>query len=90
MNRDDLLDLCERYVRRRVAGANQHRTTAADIPPVIEIIDGYLHAEISENEKNSLLAYVRGVDHESDVDVDGPLADVEEPVLAELDDLAGS
>jgi hypothetical protein len=90
MNRDELLDLCERYVRRRATGGDQRRITAADIPPVIEIIDGYLHAEISENEKNSLLAYVRGVDHDSDVDADGPVADLEEPVLAELDDPAGS
>jgi hypothetical protein len=35
-------------------------------PPALEIIDSFLHAEISESEKNSLLAYVRTSDEESD------------------------
>jgi hypothetical protein len=84
MNRDELLDLCERYVRRRMLdGATQYGSAAA-LPPVIEIVDGYLHAEISESEKNSLLAYVRGSEH--DFDSDASLGDLDEPVLAELDD----
>ncbi|MFM8634128.1 MAG: hypothetical protein ACKOEX_04860 [Planctomycetia bacterium] len=84
MNRDELLDLCERYVRRR--GRVDDENQASHTPPLIEIIDGYLHAEISENEKNSLLAYVRGASH--DAEDDDPVHDLDEAVLAELDDVA--
>lgn len=87
MNRDELLDLCERYVRRRMLDGGVAGGPSAALPPVIEIVDGYLHAEISESEKNSLLAYVRGSGH--DVDSDASLGDLDEPVLAELDDPAG-
>ncbi len=61
MNREDLLALCDLYVRRRGLGAG---VVAA--PPALEIIDSFLHAEICASEKNSLLAYVRTSDEESD------------------------
>lgn len=54
MNREELLTLCDMYVRRRGPG-----TAVVAAPPALEIIDSFLHAEISESEKNSLLAYVR-------------------------------
>ena len=61
MNREELLALCDLYVRRRGLGVG---VVAA--PPALEIIDSFLHAEISESEKNSLLAYVRTSDEESE------------------------
>ena len=74
MERDELLNLCEQYVRQR-------RQASA---PVVEIVDGYLHAEISENEKNSLLSFVLGNDYEFECD-DG-MVHLDDPVLAELED----
>ncbi len=85
MEREELLELCERYVRRRGLEGVDSNDDGSSMPPVVEIVDGYLHAEISESEKNSLLAYVRGTD--SDSDSEEPLDDFAEPVLAELDDL---
>lgn len=85
MERDELLDLCERYVRQRGLFASNPSDDSETAPPVIEIIDGYLHAEISESEKNALLAYVRGSDPESDLDE--TFDDFSEPILAELEDL---
>jgi hypothetical protein len=61
VNREELLALCDLYVRRRGLGAG-----VVAVPPALEIIDSFLHAEISESEKNSLLAYVRTSDEESD------------------------
>jgi hypothetical protein len=84
MERDELLDLCERYVRRRGLVSGNPSDEAETAPPVIEIVDGYLHAEISESEKNALLAYVRGPES----DLDEAFDDFSEPVLAELEDLA--
>jgi hypothetical protein len=84
MNRDELLALCNLYVRRRGLGVAE--VVDVSMPPTLEIVDSYLHAEISESEKNSLLAYVRGGEDDSeDEDVGG----FEEATLAELDDLAG-
>lgn len=85
MEREELLELCERYVRLRGLSMADVNHDDSSMPPVVEIIDGYLHAEISESEKNSLLAYVRGT--ESGIDQDDTLDDLAEPVLAELDDL---
>ena len=82
MNRDDLLELCERYVRRRQSDALHEAETS--MPPVLQIVDSYLHAEISESEKNSLLAYVRGPEHDDDDDAEPALVD--HASLAELDD----
>ena len=86
MEREELLELCERYVCRRQLAGGALTAAESTMPPVVEIIDGYLHAEISESEKNSLLAYVRGTD--ADTDSDDPLDEFAEPVLVELDDLA--
>jgi hypothetical protein len=83
MNRDELLALCNLYVRRRGLGVAE--VVDVSMPPTLEIVDSYLHAEISESEKNSLLAYVRGDD---DLEDDG-MCGFEEATLAELDDLAG-
>jgi hypothetical protein len=68
MNREDLLALCRLYVRRRGFVAVDRQ--AADEPPAREIVDSYRQAEITANERDSLIAYVRGVDprHEDDVD----------------------
>ena len=62
MNREELLALCELYVRRRGLGA-----TVVEAPPALQIIDSFLHAEISESEKNSLLAFVRTGEEADDV-----------------------
>jgi hypothetical protein len=61
VNREELLALCDLYVRRRGLGVG-----VVAVPPALEIIDSFLHAEISESEKNSLLAYVRTGDDESE------------------------
>lgn len=61
MNREELLLLCDLYVRRRGLG-----TGVVAAPPALEIIDSFLHAEISESERNSLLAYVRMEEDESE------------------------
>ena len=66
MNRDELLALCDLYVRRRGLGVVELREVV--MPPATEIIDSYRHAEISESEKNSLLAYVRGPDDDAEDD----------------------
>jgi len=61
MNREELLAICDLYVRRRGLGEG-----VVEVPPALQIIDSFLHAEISESEKNSLLAYVRVGDEETD------------------------
>lgn len=61
MNREELLALCDLYVRRRGLGVG-----VTEAPPALQIVDSYLHAEISESEKNSLLAYVRQSEEETD------------------------
>lgn len=65
MNREELLMLCDLYVRRRGLGEG-----VVEVPPALQIMDSFLHAEISESEKNSLLAYVRTGDEEADDDTD--------------------
>ncbi len=84
MNRDELLELCNLYVRRR--GLGVVKAVEPPMPPTFQIVDSYLHAEISESEKNSLLAYVRSGGDDSDEDDVGTF---EEATLAELDDPAG-
>jgi len=83
MNRDELLALCNLYVRRRGLGVAE--VVEVPMPPTLQIVDSYLHAEISESEKHSLLAYVRGGDDSEDEEV----GELEEATLAELDDPAG-
>lgn len=78
MNREDLLALCDLYVRRR--GLDEG---VEPVPPALQIIDSFLHAEISESEKNSLLAYVRPGDEESDF-----IDEFESLGVASLEDLA--
>jgi hypothetical protein len=77
MNREELLALCNLYVRRRGLGVAD---AAEPMPPVMQIVDSYLHAEISESEKNSLVAYVR-ISTEDD-----ELVDLDEATLADLED----
>jgi hypothetical protein len=84
MNRDDLLELCDRYVRRR--GLGTMHVVETTMPPVLQIVDSYLHAEISESEKNSLLAYVRGPDHDDEDERFVDHAVLGEANLVELDD----
>lgn len=83
MNRDELLDLCNLFVRRRGLGVAE--AVDAATPPIVQIVDSYLHAEISESEKNSLLTYVRGIADDAEDEVDG-CAVFENASLAELDD----
>jgi hypothetical protein len=68
MNREDLLALCRLYVRRRGLVAADPQVEAE--PPARQIVDSYRQAEITANERDSLIAFVRGVDprHEDDVD----------------------
>ena len=87
MQRDELLDLCAEYVRRRMAVRPDSAGSAATLP-LVEIVEGYLHGEISESEKNSLISYVRGVDADDDGD-DPLMGDWAEATLAELDDPVG-
>ena len=88
MHRDELLDLCARYVRRRMALRSAEGGDVGGSMPLVQIVDGYLHGEISENEKNALVAYVRCADpHDGDDDTMVP--DVAEATLVELDDLVG-
>jgi len=49
MERDELLALCDRYVSGRASGG---------VPPVRLIVRSYRLGDISESERNSLLAYV--------------------------------
>ena len=62
MNRDELLDLCERYVRRRMELRSPTGGDVGTAMPLVQIVDGYLQGEISESEKNALVAYVRCAD----------------------------
>jgi hypothetical protein len=78
MNREELLALCNLYVRRRGLGVAE--VVEVSMPPTLEIVDSYLHAEISESEKNSLVAYVR-ISTEDD-----ELVDLDEATLADLED----
>jgi hypothetical protein len=68
MNREDLLALCRLYVRRRGLVAADPQVEAE--PPARQIVDSYRQAEITANERDSLIAFVRGVDprHEDDAD----------------------
>lgn len=68
MNREDLLALCRLYVRRR--GLLAVEPQSAEEPPAREIVDSYRQAEITANERDSLIAFVRGVDPRDEDDVD--------------------
>ena len=90
MNREDLLSLCERFVSRRglVMGRVSIDPAAPAVDPVPEIIRSFRLAEISESEKNALVAYVRCADPR-DGDDDEMVPDVAEATLVELDDPVG-
>ncbi|NDC54663.1 MAG: hypothetical protein EBZ74_10340 [Planctomycetia bacterium] len=84
MTRDELLTLCDLYVRRRglgVVGAT-HVVTA----PASEIIDSYRHAEISESEKNSLLSYIRDTDEDADGVETDPLPEFDPASVVDFSD----
>ncbi len=58
MDREDLIVLCNRFVRRRLEAQGDDR------PPVWDIVQSYRQGEISESEKNSLLALVSDPDED--------------------------
>lgn len=58
MDREELLVLCDRFVRRRLDAEGAGRA------PVWEIVESYRQGEISESEKNSLLAFVSDPEEE--------------------------
>jgi len=64
MVREDLVSLCEDYVRSRDEAAAERPTPPAD--PTAEIVRSYKLAEISENEMQALLAYVDDSEEEDD------------------------
>jgi len=87
IRRDELLELCADYVRRRTEARPGAVGSAAGLP-LVAIVEGYLHGEISESEKNSLISFVRGVDADDDGD-DRLISELAEATLAELDDPVG-
>ena len=64
MVREDLLSLCESYVRSRDEAASQRPVPAVD--PAPEIVRSFRLAEISESEMLALLAYVDDSEDEDD------------------------
>jgi hypothetical protein len=64
MVREDLVSLCENYVRSRDEAASQRPVQSAD--PAPEIVRSFRLAEISESEMQALLAYVDDSDDQED------------------------
>jgi hypothetical protein len=64
MVREDLVSLCEKYVRSRVEAACQRPVPPAD--PTPEIVKSFRLAEISESEMQALIAYVDDSEEEDD------------------------
>jgi hypothetical protein len=64
MVREDLVSLCENYVRSRDEAASQRPAPAVD--PASEIVRSFRLAEISESEMQALLAYVDDSEEEDD------------------------
>ena len=64
MVREDLVSLCENYVRNRVAAASQRPVPPVD--PTPEIVKSFRLAEISESEMQALIAYVDDSEDEAD------------------------
>lgn len=59
MDRDTLLDVCERFARERdriVLGRVTIDVCGSLVDPTAEILRSFRQAEISESEKNALLA----------------------------------
>lgn len=70
MNREDLVSLCEYVAGRRsglVFGRIQLDTASALTDPVPEILRSFRKAEISESEKNALMALVCDTDEDADI-----------------------
>jgi len=80
MVREDLVSLCENYVRSRDDDAAQQPAPPAD--PSLEILRSFRLAEISENEMDALLAYVGDPDDEEDCHIAGV-------AMERFDDLTG-
>jgi hypothetical protein len=82
MNREDLVSLCELFAGRRglVHGRVRVDLDPAAVDPVPEILRSFRRAEISESEKNALLALVCDTDEE---DVLGEEACVLDPFADE-------
>jgi len=73
MDRDTLLGVCERFVRERdrvVFGRVTIDVCGPLADPTAEILRSFRRAEISESEKNALLALVADPD-DDDFDVSG-------------------
>ena len=64
MVREDLVSLCENYVRSRDESASQQPVQPVD--PAPEIVRSFRLAEISESEMQALLAYVDDSEDEDD------------------------
>ncbi|MFM7290022.1 MAG: hypothetical protein ACKOWG_05970 [Planctomycetia bacterium] len=64
MVREELVSLCEQYVRSRDEAAAEQVQPAGD--PALEILRSYQLAEISESEMQSLLAYIDDAEDEAD------------------------
>jgi len=61
MVREDLVSLCENYVRSRDEAASEQ-----PVDPTAEIVKSFRLAEISESEMQALLAYVDDSEEEDD------------------------
>jgi len=86
MDRENLLQLCERFAGRRgqiMTGRVSVEICDPAIDPVPEIVRSFRLAEISESEKNALLALVR--DLEDDEDVYAETACIRDPYADERD-----
>ncbi len=69
MNREDLVLLCEQFVVRRtgvVAGRVRLDHAPDLVDPVPEILRSFRRAEISESEKNALVALVCDPDEDAE------------------------
>ena len=64
MVREELVSLCENYVRQRDEAAAPQPRSPAD--PAAEIVRSFQLAEISESEMRSLLAYIDDAEDEAD------------------------
>ena len=70
MNREELVSLCEYVAGRRsglVFGRIRLDTDSALTDPVPEILRSFRRAEISESEKNALMALVCDTDEDADI-----------------------
>jgi hypothetical protein len=72
MNREDLVSLCEVFAGRRglVHGRVRIDLDPMAVDPVPEILRSFRRAEISESEKNALLALVCDPDEEDVLDAE--------------------